>query len=206
MKTTRLILIAALLAPLAEPGAAETGFRSKHLAVGLARAAPAFNRFAVDSLGQGEVEQNPVLAETNAFEGLALEGQTYRLNGMPVWTVAWEERVLSLRSECAGGAVAPPFTVTFDQKANHATLLGLMEPGERQMGVPCLLHLPDMGTLRITCDAPGVKLDYDARRSVKPAFVSVAFPAATAKRPRVEYRLEVVSIHPPLPGIEGNTL
>lgn len=206
MKTTRLILIAALLAPLAEPGAAETGFRSKHLAIGLSRTAPAFSRFAVDSLGQGEVEQNPVLAEANAFEGLALEGQTYRLNGMPVWTVAWEERVLSLRSECDGGAAAPPFTVTFDQKANHATLLGLMGPGERQMGVPCLLHLPDMGTLRITCDAPGVKLDYDARRSVKPAFVSVAFPAATAKRPRVEYRLEVVSIHPRLPGIEGNSL
>jgi hypothetical protein len=37
----------------------------------------------------------------------------------------------------------------------HATLLGLMKPGERQMSLPCLLHLPDTGTLRITSNPIG---------------------------------------------------
>jgi hypothetical protein len=75
------------------------------------------------------------------------------------------------------------------------------------MPLPCLLHLPDRGTLRITCDVPGAALDYDAvRRIANPPYVSVAFPPATADRPRVTYRLDVVSIYPQLPGVEGNPL
>jgi hypothetical protein len=81
-----------------------------------------------------------------------------------------------------------------------------MKPGERQMSLPCVLHLPDMGTLRITCNVRDARLDYDARRFVKTPFVRIAFPAATATQPRVEYRLEVVAIHPPLPGRETNPL
>ena len=97
----------------------------------------------------------------------------------------------------------PPFTLRFDQKANHATLLGLMKPGERRMALPCVLHLPDMGSVRITCNARASKLDYDARRRAKPAFVRIAFPPATASQRHVEYRFEVVAIYPQLPGIEN---
>jgi len=173
------------------------------LAVELSARAPAFSRLAVDSQGQGKLDANPVLAPTNAVPGLALEGLTYTFGGKPAWTVERGEKALTLRSDYAAGAPAEPFTLTFSQKANHATLLGLMKPGERRMALPCLLHLPDMGTLRITGEGA---LDYDARRFVKPAFVRVAFPAATAERPRAEYRLEVVSIYPKLPGVEANPL
>ena len=106
-----------------------------------------------------------------------------------------------LRSDAIEGVEAPPFTLTLDQKANHATLLGLMKPGERQMSLPCVLHLPGMGSLRITCAAPRASLDYDARRRVKPPFVRIAFPPAVAVGEAVEYQLEVVAIHPDLPGI-----
>jgi hypothetical protein len=176
-----------LLASVVVLNAAE----SKYLAIGLSRHTPAFSVFAVDSLGQGKLNQNPVLAETNVVAGLELDGQTYKLNGKPVWRVTCGERTLTLRSDYVPDA--PPFTLTFNQKLNHATLLGLMKPGERQMSLPCVLHLPDMGTLRI---AGGGKLDYDARRRVRPPFVRVAFPSATAKQRRVEYRLDVVAIHP----------
>ncbi|MEI7730494.1 MAG: hypothetical protein WCO56_13035 [Verrucomicrobiota bacterium] len=195
-----------LFAPLAVLHAAKAEFQSKHLAVGLSRTTPAFSAFAVDSLGQGKLDQNPVLAETNAIAGLELVGQTYQFNGNPVWHVSCSEKVLTLRSDYASGVQAPPFMLTFNQKANHATLLGLMKPGERQMSLPCVLHLPDMGTLRITGNARDAKLDYDARRFAKPPFVRIAFPAATAKQRRVEYRLEVVTIHPNLAGIEKNPL
>ncbi len=199
MKTALMILAALVLEPLA----AGPDFQSRHLAIGLSRSAPAFSLFAVDSLGQGKLGQNPVLTETNSVAGLELDGQTYKLNGNPIWRAEWGEKTLTLRSEYVAGVEMPPFTLAFNQKANHATLLGLMKPGERQMNLPCVLHLPDMGTLRITGEG---WLDYDARRRAKPAFVRVAFPPATAARPRVEYRLEVTAIYPPLPGIEGNPL
>jgi hypothetical protein len=200
MRLNLLILLTTLL--LGASHAAEPDFQSKHYAIGLSPTRPAFTWFAVDSLGQGKLEQNPVLVETNtaAVPGLELKERfTYTLNGKPVWRITCSERTLTLRSDYVAGAEAPPFTLAFNQKANHATLLGLMKPGERQMSLPCVLHLPDMGSLRITGDG---KLDYDARRYVKPAFVRVAFPAATAKQRRVEYRLEVAAIYPKLPGIE----
>jgi hypothetical protein len=207
MKThTFLTLIALRLAPQAELPAAELTFQSQHLAIGLSPSALAFSVFAVDSLGQGRLDQNPVLAETNAIAGLELAGQTYQIDGKPIWRVTGSEKVLTLRSDYAAGAEAQPFTLSFSQKANHATLLGLMQPGERQMSLPCLLHLPDMGTLRITGSAREARLDYDARRFVKPPFVRVAFPAARAKQRHVEYRLEVVAIHPKLAGLEKNPL
>lgn len=198
--TLRAAVVALMLTLLTAVQAAEPDFHSQYLAVGWSRNAPAFSVFAVDSLGQGKLEQNPVLAETTAVPGLEFDGRsTYKLDGQPVWRVQCREKTLTLRSDYHDGVQAPPFVLTFNQKANHATLLGLMKPGERQMSLPCVLHLPDMGSLRITGSG---KLDYDARRYVQPAFVRVAFPPATAKQPHVEYRLEVTAIYPRLPGIE----
>jgi len=92
---------------------------------------------------------------------------------------------LRSRFEARGGL--PPFRLVFDQKARHATLLRLMRPGERRTALPCVLHLPDMGSARVTCNVPGAKLDYDARRYVRPSFVSISFSPATPDHPRVEY-------------------
>ena len=197
-------LAALLLAPLAVSGATT---QSRYLDIGLSRTTPAFSAFAVDSLGEGKLDQNPVLPETNVIPGLDLAGQTYRLNGKAVWRVARTEKALTLRSDYMAGMEAPPFTLAFNQKLNHATLLGVMKPGERRMNVPCVLHLPDMGTLRITCNVPDAQLDYDARRwNVPTPFVHIAFPAATAKQPQVEYRLEVTAIYPKLPGVANTPL
>ncbi len=202
----RTLLVVCIGLAVLSASAAAPDFQSKHLAVGLSTAAPAFAVFSVDSLGQGKLGPSPVLADTNAVPGIVLEGRSYRIGGKPVWTAGWDGTSLTLRSEAAEGVAAPSFTLTIDQKANHATLLGLMKPGERRMSLPCLLHLPGMGTLRITCNAAGATLDYDARRRVKPSFVRIAFPPAAAGSKPVEYRLEVVSIHPDLPGIAGNPL
>ncbi|MCX5634822.1 MAG: hypothetical protein NTW55_03125 [Planctomycetota bacterium] len=156
------------------------------------------------------MEQNPVLTDTNAVAVPELqlkERFNYTLNGKPIWRITCSERMLTLHSDYIAGVEAPPFVLAFNQKANHATLLGLMKPGERRMSLPCVLHLPDMGSLRITANANGVMLDYDARRYQVPTpFVSVAFPAATAQQQHVEYRLEVAAIYPKLPGIEKNPL
>jgi hypothetical protein len=201
----KLTLASLWLAPGAS-AVAEAAAQSKHLAVAFSRNVPAFERFLVDSLGHGKLSENPLLPVTHTLAGLTFDGRSYSLNGNAVWTVTGSEKTVTLRSDFATGVTAPPFTLTFDQKKNHATLLGLMKPGERQMGLPCVLHLPDMGTLRITCNVPGATLDYDARRFVRPSFVHIAFPPATAGSKVVEYRLEVVTIHPELPGIETKPL
>jgi hypothetical protein len=192
--------------------AAPEDFASRHYAIGLSRAAPAFSAFTLDSLGRGEAKANPVLAETttNAAWLFGTKGPghfVYRLKGAddntpPVWEVLCRDKKLALRSRFGGDPNLPPFTLTFNQKANHATLLGLMQPRERRTALPCVLHLPDMGSARVTCNVPGAKLDYDARRYVSPPFVRIAFPPATPEHPLIEYELEVTAIYPPLPGIE----
>jgi hypothetical protein len=202
-----LSLVAIVSSTIVSGGESPGTVRTKHFAIGLSPTALAFSVFAVDALGHGKLNDNPILPETNTVAGLELDGRTYKLNDKPVWRITCGERILTLRSEYHAGAEGLPFTLTFNQKANHATLLGLMRPGEQQMTLPCVLHLPDMGSLRITSTLPKAKLDYDARRwKVKTPFVRVTFPAATVDKPRIEYQLEVTAIYPDLPGIEKDSL
>ena len=61
--------------------------------------------------------------------------------------------------------------------------------------------------LRITTTGPTPPaLGYDASRgdSAEANFVKVTFPAATAARPGVEYRLEVAALYPSLRRIDGD--
>lgn len=203
-----LIAVTALTAQAAPvvPNTTSPDYQSKHLAIGLSATRPAFSCFAVDSLGQGRLGHNPVLVEPKADAVPGLEFKppfTYLLHGKPVWRVTCREGELTLISDFAAGEDSPPFVLAFNQKANHATLLGLMKPGERRVSVPCVLHLPDMGSLRITTNAKDVLLDYDARRRQAPLpFVRIAFPSATAQQPHVEYRMEVAAIYPKLDGVE----
>lgn len=208
-----LMLLSALLARAVGQG---PDFESKHYAIGFSRTAPRFSYFSVDALGRGKLRQNPVLEESDAAGALRFEGQgpgrfAYVLLGRDgkaakVWSIEAGEKVLTLRSEYTVAAPIPPFALAFNQKSNHATLLGMMAAGERRMSLPCVLHLPDMGTMRITCDATGTKLDNDARRREGTPFVRMAFPPATAEQPKIEYRLEVVPVYPEIAGIEGKAL
>lgn len=217
MKCIALLAAIACAAPPIVAGELTTDFQSRFLAIGLSRSAPAFTRFSVDSLGQGKTALNPVLDEGTNIPALHFAANGTRRfvystpspdsGATPGWSVEWGERTLRLRSHFLGESNAlPEFVLAFNQKANHATLLGLMRPGQRQMSLPCVLHLPDMGSVRITGSVPGCRLDYDARRFVKTPFVRVAFPFATAAQPDVAYELEAVAIHPPLAGIETNAL
>ena len=101
MKISLVFTLAAMWSALLH--AAAPDFQSKHLAIALSRATPAFSVFSVDSLGQGKLDRNPVLAETNAIAGLELDGQTYQLNGKPIWRVEWSDKILKLRSDYAAG-------------------------------------------------------------------------------------------------------
>jgi hypothetical protein len=191
-------------------------FTSPFFAVGFSRTAPAFTYFSVDSLGKSMVTKNPVLAESAAatptltFQPVDNRQFTYRARSTTStvpWRVSCTERKLILHSEHTSGTPSVPFALKFDQNLNHATLLGLMRPGEKQVRLPCVMHLPDLGSVRISSNVPGATLDYDASRSAKLShpFVSVEFPPATAEMPEIEYTLEAVAIYPAWAGVEENS-
>ena len=172
-------------------------------------------RLSVDSLGQGKLAPSPLLWDKQHPAGqarLQVKGPRqacYVLpdggdRAAPAWEFVFEDRALTVRSRYVEGRKAEPLALTFQQRLNHATLLGLVKPGERKTSLPAVLHLPDMGSFRITCNQPGQKLDYDARRWTKVPFVSVGFPPATKAQPVVEYRWEVTAIYPAISGIEGD--
>lgn len=188
----------------------EPDFQSQHYAVGFSDIRPAFTWFTVDSLGHGKRTENPVLEHEGnpVASGLKREAKfTYTRNGKTAWSVECQEKALTMRSNCVEGAEALPFSLAFNQKKNHATLLGLMEVGKRSVSLPCILHLPDMGSVRITCSIPDAELEYDARRMNVPVpFVEIVFPSATGDTGCVEYLMEVVAIHPPLPGVGSDPL
>lgn len=188
-------------------------FKSKYLAVGFGRSAPSFRVFSVDSLGQGSVGVNVVLKskpstgsfvlETNDSNHFSYVAQADGSAAGRLWEMVITGKSLTLRSRYIEGQTSQPFTLVVDQKKNHATLLGLIAAAERRVSMPCVLHLPDMGTFRIHCNVPGRKLDYDARRwQAGGNFVRVDFPAATKDHPTIVYTLEVVAIHPAISGLK----
>jgi len=186
-------------------------YRSDYYSIGLSRNSPEFTAFTIDSLGHGALLQNPVIEDQPAVSGLRFErakpGQfVYTVTNSDgqaaaVWRITCEDKTLVARSEYVPNSAPLPLVLTFDQKANHATLLGFMA-AERRMSLPCLLHLPDLGSARITASVPGLELDYDARRKVPVRFVRISFPPASQAHPVVEYRLDITTIYPHWPGVE----
>jgi hypothetical protein len=97
--------------------------------------------------------------------------------------------------------LAQDLVLKFDPDVTHATLLGHVTP-DGNIDLPALLHLPGMGSLRVyATGSSAAALHYDARRN--PArFVTVAFPAATAQNPKIEYTLQTAAIYPAIPSLD----
>jgi hypothetical protein len=218
-KIILLLFLGATLAPLEASPAASSApqLATSSLAVSLAPTTPAFSWFAVDSLGRGQNLDNVVLTEklptnhcfleTGAGKNTFLYSQSLTNGQMaPVWRLEVSERRMRLESKYVEGLHAPPFVLLIDQRKNHATLLGNLLPGERRVSLPCVLHLPDHGTFRITATRPDAALDYDARRRRPENFVRIEFRPATKDQRTVEYTVDVTLIYPHLAGLDENPL
>jgi hypothetical protein len=163
----------------------------------------------LDSLGQGRVGAN--LLGGAALEQARLDARAgrvlYRLARAadpPAWEFRFAEKTITLVSRHVAGQQSPPVRLRFDQTQSHATVLGRMRPATLQVVMPCLVHVPDHGTLRVTCDVPGQALHYDARRYAG-RWVQADFPPADGRHPTVTYTLEVAPFYPQVAGIEGDT-
>ncbi len=179
---------------------------SPFLCVALSRRKPALESLAVDSLGLGKCDVNTLHSPAPSavtFKVHAGDSGAARLeyrrphtpdDAAPGWTVEAADRVIHLVSQYSASEKPDPIVCNFDTARCHTTLLGLLRPDGR-VSLPAILHLPGHGTFRIT--GPG-SLGYESGNG----FVKVAFPAATAIKPRVEYRLEVTVICPSVAGID----
>ena len=198
-------------------------FKTPFYRLGLARTAPEITDLCFDSLGQGKLSINPILPNSSAARpawhvtamddavtyAVQRDGKTTHAG----WTFKFGSRHIVIRSTAQAGVDLKPLSITFNQLSNYATLLGRMGKVPKQMPVPCLLHLPDLGTARITCNVDSVRLGYDAMRFLNSAlsnarvpYVEITFPSATSRMPVVEYTLEITAIYPHLPGIDKDSL
>jgi hypothetical protein len=181
-------------------------FESPYLRAELAAGQPAFTWLSVDSLGKSKLAVNPLwppAAPARPYR-VRRRGQVaeYLEGSRTVWSFAFAPKQLTIRSRFVPAGGAEPFVLEFDPSICHATLLGRLSE-EGKVALPALLHLPDLGTFRITSSLP-VELGFDAVRNTPHDYVRVVFPAASARARVLEYRLEVVAIHPPVPGIAGD--
>jgi len=204
------LAIAMLAAPA--PAQANAGLHCENKAIKLdfSAAQPGLSSLSIDSLERGEFRPSPIVdpgAPPPAYNVTEQGGWTrYALAtdpGHPTWEMRCEGNTLRVRTHFSPEAPPRDLTLRFNPDIDHATLLGHVTP-TGDVTLPALLHLPGMGSLRITAaGAAKSALHYDARRSGTP-FVAVAFPAATADHKSIEYTLQTAAIYPAIPGIEND--
>jgi hypothetical protein len=143
---------------------------------------PQLSFFSVDSLGKDQLRKN-VISKEDAN------------NSCTGWKLTSAQKTFSLTTEFEEGC-SQPFVIKINQHVNHATFLGRIGGVNGEIKLPGIMHLPDMGTFRVTCNVPYQKVLVDAKRFIDEPFVRIRFPAATADAIQKIYSFEVVTIYP----------
>jgi hypothetical protein len=175
---------------------------------------PALLSLAVDSLGQGRVRHDVLSADKASpspytvkqiADSAGFNVEYTRAGGdpgaKPDWSFYAGDRSISVASEWQAGRKQEPLILTFDTHSCYATLLGLFLDEKGDVGLPAVLHLPGFGTLRLTSSG---RADPSVGYSSGPGWIKVAFPAADAAHPRLEYRWDVTTIFPEVAGTQGD--
>jgi hypothetical protein len=170
---------------------------------------PQFDFFSIDSLGKNKLGENIILHDAAwVTDNLSVKKKRnktiYRLNEESVWEIAIGHKSFVLSSDYQKD-YKQPFLFNIEQHANHATLLGMMGGDDDKISLPAALHMPDMGTLRVTSSFAGAKVKTSAMRFIEHPYVRLEFPAADEKNHKITYTFEVVAIHPVVKGIENDS-
>jgi hypothetical protein len=184
-------------------------YESDFMRVDLAADQPAFVAITVDSLGKRKLTSSPLRPPAKPEKTYVLRRRGPRFeyrpsdssaSAPPAWAMEFSARQIHLRSSYSAES-PPPLELNFNPHINHATLLGFIND-DGKVALPALLHLPDLGTFRITSSAgKGAALAYDALRYPDEKlrvndYVKVTFPPASAAMPHLDYTLEVVAVYP----------
>ncbi|MCX6222629.1 MAG: hypothetical protein NTZ69_16795 [Bacteroidia bacterium] len=178
---------------------------------------PQLDSLCIDSLGKGKAAAHPPLIReiiskkyrsTISAKSISYQIESQEKNSPPAWKFSFSNKSIQIISEKSGNS--EPFNININQELNHATVLGIMKE-RNKVALPCLIHLPDMGTFRVTSNVSGLELLTDARRTNSEVkgnpehhFVSISFPPASVEYPQIIYQLEIVSIYPDVTAIKND--
>jgi hypothetical protein len=205
------VLTAVTLSAAVVLGSESLKIGAKHYSAEVSLARPQFLDLSIDGLGRGKFRVGTIRASLPPAGAKAdqtrqvLDNIEYRRAGVAVsaparWTIRHDDKGLSLISRWSEADPAEPIVLEFNPKISRVTLLGAFN-ADGTVRLPAILHLPGQGSLRITAtDDAKAALGYDAAR-VGGDFIKITFPPADKKRPRIEYRCDVVGISPKVPGI-----
>ena len=151
-----------------------------------------------------------------ARNGGTIEYRVLERQHRPAWEFEFGERQITIRSSYSKQHPPKPLLLNFDSLLCHPTLLGLFNPMTPRSGSPLCSISPTMGHFgsprwpkgwRWVMSPGGTRrlrrMPLCSRAAIR-TIVRVTFPPATANRPRIEYKLEVVAIYPPDSRIAGD--
>ena len=167
---------------------------------------PKFNYFSVDSLGTSKLSNNPILSDEGIVQEFIVTTKDKITNYFvsendkkPLWQFIETNKGFILKSFYFKGKNTP-WDIKFNQHKNHATVLGIV-PVKNKILTPCVLHLPEMGSMKIRSKQVE-SLDYTAERiNVPTKYVKISFPSADAYNREIEYSFEIDAIYPELKNI-----
>ncbi|HEX5790466.1 MAG TPA: hypothetical protein VFY13_04895 [Luteolibacter sp.] len=203
------------------PSAAENLLHeTPYYGVQLGEEQPEFVGFWLDSLGKGRKWHSSMLVG-NLKQSYRRESRDGWIHYHPVGSsdaltgFKFDANSILIRSEARADDAVEPFVMKFNLKGRHpafATLLGRMEKAG-EVNLPAVLHIPGQGTVRITArsaQATPLHLKVEGEKKTVSEevgyskHVKMTFPAASESCAWIEYRLEVVNIHPQTAGLEND--
>jgi hypothetical protein len=212
VRSCLVLWLATAVAPVVAAFGAPGGFDQQTASIKVSFDAhrPGLSALSIDSLRKGSFRPNPLIdpgAQAIPYSVSIQDGWVRYAFPSHADRIAWQMRTdgdrLVMRSMFQADAAPQDITLRFDPNVAHATLLGRVTPSG-DIALPAVLHLPGMGSMRISVSGNNsAMLHYDARRAPE-QFVKVVFPAATAQHSTVEYSLQTAAIYPAVPGIEND--
>jgi len=170
---------------------------------------PGFKDLSVDSLGKEhfplvaiKAPAKPWGAVPGICRGSRVEYRGANLAPLepPRWAIEIETNQILLESHWSADDPPEPLALDADTSISHVTLLGLMET-DGSIRLPALMHFADQGTFRISANLDHAEpLGYATTRKD----VRITIPAATRAHPVLNYRLNVVTICPQIPGFAAD--
>jgi hypothetical protein len=182
-------------------------YSTKFYKIQLSDSAPFIRYLSVDALGKSETGKNTIkwqkIPSSVEYQLNKISDSKVEINevsGKKLWSLNFQENNFSVSSYSTKNEEAG-LEFRFDKDQNNTTLLGKMVD-KKKTKLPCLLHLPDMGTFIISADKNDLIASYDASRKEGENYISVILPHATPKQISLNYVFNVTSVYPSFPGVE----
>lgn len=167
---------------------------------------PGFDGLSLDSLGKDHFPLVTMNSPAKPWRRLKTEREGSRVeyrdpdatpSDRPFWAIEVKTQEILFESHWSANHSPEPLVLDTDTSVSHVTLLGLMDTNG-SIQLPALMHIPDQGTFRISANVRNpTPLGYETTRKN----VKITFPPATRAHPTLTYHLQVVAIHPDIPGL-----